>query len=225
MGAFCIRVSAVDAGRFDRVNPGRNELRKAETHRKIAVAANALFLEKGYAATSMEEIATSADVAIRTLYLHFESKAAILLDFFDTWLNEFVRLVGERPAGERLDDTVGRALATMTTNGWDDHRTVDEIPVLHPVLEFIGGGAPEIAGHVMQRWVAAQDALTDRFRATAGADADDPGPRIDAVAVFATWMVSVLEFRTHFATGGTGPSLLDAGTVAIRAYVDGLGPR
>lgn len=207
------------------MTPGRNELRKAETHRKIAAAANALFLEKGYAATSMDEIATSADVAIRTLYLHFESKAAILLDFFDTWLNEFIRLMGERPAGERLDDTLARTLETMTSNGWDDNKKVDEVSVLHPVLEFIGGGSPEIAGHIMQRWVAAQDVLTDRFRATAGVDADDPGPRIDAVAVFATWMVSVLEFRTHFANGGTGPSTHDAGSVAIRAYVEGIGPR
>ena len=204
---------------------GRNEQRKAETRRKIAVAANDLFLEKGYAGTSMEEIAAAADVAIRTLYLHYDSKAAILLDFFDAWLDEFIRLMGERPVGERLDDTLARTLLTMTSNGWDDNKKVDEVSVLHPVLEFIGGGAPEIAGHIMQRWVAAQDLLTERFRATAGVPADDPGPRIDAVAVFATWMVSVLEFRTHFASGGTGPSTHDAGSVAIRAYVDGLGPQ
>ncbi|WP_395639502.1 TetR/AcrR family transcriptional regulator [Pseudolysinimonas sp.] len=205
--------------------PGRNELRKAETRRKISAAANVLFLDKGYTGTSMEEIAAAADVAIRTLYLHFESKAAILLDFFDAWLDEFVRLMGERPAGERLDDTLARTLTTMTSNGWDDNKKVDEVTVLHPVLEFIGGGAPEIAGHIMQRWVAAQEVLTDRFRATAGATDDDPRPRVDAAAVFATWMVSVLEFRTHFANGGTGPSTHDAGSVAIRTFVDGLGPR
>lgn len=102
----------------------RYERRKAETRRRIRTAAHALFLEKGYAGTSMEDISVAAEVAIRTLYLHFDSKAAILLDYFDSWLDEFVRLVGERAPGERLDVAVDRALATMRAGGWDDDRTI-----------------------------------------------------------------------------------------------------
>lgn len=202
---------------------GRYTQRKAETRRRIRTAAHALFLEKGYAGTSMEDISVAAEVAIRTLYLHFDSKAAILLDYFDSWLDEFVRLVGERAAGERLDVAVDRALATMRADGWDDDRTLDRVPTMPPVLEFIGSGAPEIAGHLMQRWVAAQDRLTELFRAASGADPDDPAARIEASAVFAAWMTAVLHFRARFGTASLAPSSHDIGSQAIRAYVEGLG--
>ena len=208
------------------VAPGRNERRKAETRGKITRAANALFLERGYTATSMEDISREADVAIRTIYLHFESKAAVLLAYFDDWLDEFVRVVGERPAGERLDETLARALGELNASErWDDDKRVEDVTVLHPVLEFIGGGAPEISGHLMQRWVAAQDVLTERFRASAGLSADALEPRIDAVAVFAIWMASVLDFRERFANGSTGGSTHDVGTIMARALVEGLPAR
>ena len=206
--------------------PGRNERRKAETRRKITDAANALFLEKGYAGTSMEDISREADVAIRTIYLHFDSKAAVLLAHFDEWLDEFVRVVGERPAGEPLDATLARTLAELkAAERWDDDKRVEDVSVLHPVLEFIGAGAPEISGHILQRWVAAQDELTERFRASSGLPVDALEPRIDASAVFAIWMTSVLDFRERFANGTTGGSTHDVGAVTARAFVEGLPPR
>jgi hypothetical protein len=74
----------------------------------------------------------------------------------------------------------------------------------------------------MQRWVAAQDELTERFRASAGLPDDALEPRIDAAAVFAIWMTSVLDFRERFANGGMGGSTHDVGAVTARAFVDGL---
>lgn len=202
------------------------EQRKAETRAKITRAANALFLERGYAATSMDDISREADVAIRTIYLHFESKAAVLLAYFDEWLEEFIRVVGERPAGERLDETVARALAHLkATERWDDDKRVEDVSALHPVLEFIGSGAPEIAGHMMQRWVAATDVLTESFRASSGAAPDAVEPRIDATAVFAIWMTAVLDFRERFASGTAGGSTHDVGSLTAQAFVAGLPAR
>ena len=37
----------------------------------------------------MEDISVAADVAVRTIYLHFDSKAAVLLTGFDDWLDDF----------------------------------------------------------------------------------------------------------------------------------------
>lgn len=204
------------------VSSPRNERRKAATRARIILAANTLFQERGYAATSMEDISTAADVAIRTIYLHFESKAAVLLAYFDDWLAEFVRLVGERPAGESVDDAVERALGALAASGWDDDKRTDEVSTLPPVLEFIGSGSPEIAGHMLQRWVAAQDELTERFRAASGSAADDLAPRVDATAVFAAWVTAILDFRARFATGVAGGSSHEVGLCAIRAFADGI---
>jgi len=207
------------------VGPGRNEQRKAETREKIVRAAHLLFVERGYAATSMEDIARAADVAIRTIYLRFESKAAVLLAYHDVWLEAFVRLVVEHRRNAPLDVAVRRALDALVDAELGSDRRIEEVAVLPPILEFVGAGNPEIAGHMLHGWVAAQDELTLGFREIAGAAADDPQPRFEASAVFAAWMTAVLDFRERFASRTPGDSSHDLGARAIRAFVEGLAPR
>lgn len=58
---------------------GRRERRKQDVHRRIRGAALELFHEKGYEATTVEEIAERADVAKGTFFNHFPRKDALLL--------------------------------------------------------------------------------------------------------------------------------------------------
>src|SRR5690349_15966702 len=46
----------------------------------IKEAATGLFLEKGYQATSMDEIAAAAQVSKQTIYTHFVNKEALFAD-------------------------------------------------------------------------------------------------------------------------------------------------
>lgn len=203
---------------------GRNDRRKARTRAQIITAANTLFHERGYAATSMEQIAIAADVAPRTIYLHFESKAAVIMAYFDDWLAEFVRLVALRELGEGVDDAVERALATMRADGWDDDNHIEDVAVLPPGVAFIGDDNPEIAGHMLHRWVAAQDELTERFRAATGAMPDAVEPRLEATAVFSAWLATLLDFRERFRTAREGDSTHEVGVAAIRAFARGIRP-
>lgn len=205
--------------------PHRNVRRKAETRRRIIAAANSLFGAKGYAATSMDDISVAADVAIRTIYLHFDSKAAVLLAHFEEWLAEFVRLFAERPLGEPLDVMTQHVLEIMAEEGWNDNLTVAQMAVLHPVVEFIGDGEPEIAGKILHGWVRAQNDLAEIFRQRAGEPADSVAPRVEAAAVFAVWMASILTMRENFLAHATSFELSshDVGEVAMRAMVNGLG--
>jgi AcrR family transcriptional regulator len=62
----------------------RREIAAAETQRVIVTAATALFLEKGYSATSMGDVAREAGVAVQTIYNAVGSKRDLLsraLDF------------------------------------------------------------------------------------------------------------------------------------------------
>ncbi|HZU72363.1 MAG TPA: helix-turn-helix domain-containing protein [Acidimicrobiales bacterium] len=52
--------------------------RRRETTRRVVEAAEGLFLERGYLATTMGDIAAAAGVAVQTLYLALGSKMAIL---------------------------------------------------------------------------------------------------------------------------------------------------
>jgi AcrR family transcriptional regulator len=57
-------------------SPHRRE-QAAGTRRKVVEAAQALFLERGYAATTMAEIARAAGVVVETVYRSFGSKASL----------------------------------------------------------------------------------------------------------------------------------------------------
>ncbi len=60
------------------VKRDRRAVRKAETEMRLVQAATALFVARGYAATTLADVAEHADVAPRTLYLHFATKADLL---------------------------------------------------------------------------------------------------------------------------------------------------
>jgi AcrR family transcriptional regulator len=63
----------------DPVKRDRRAQRRVETESRLVDAATVLFVENGYAATALSDVAEHADVAPRTLYLHFPTKAALLL--------------------------------------------------------------------------------------------------------------------------------------------------
>lgn len=59
---------------------GRRERKKEETRQAILAAASELFKEKGYEATSVDEIVNRADIVKGTFYYHFESKEQVLVN-------------------------------------------------------------------------------------------------------------------------------------------------
>lgn len=67
-------------GAIDHSEPpvGRRERRKLEMRAKILDAARTLFTERGFQATTVDEIARLADVAPATFFNHFQSKSALL---------------------------------------------------------------------------------------------------------------------------------------------------
>lgn len=71
----------------------------------IVLAALDLFTRYGYRKTSIDDIARAAQVAKRTVYLHFENKAAVFLAILE-YLSDQVRqgcLAAERMSGTAVD--------------------------------------------------------------------------------------------------------------------------
>ena len=66
-------------------SPRRRE-QAAATRREILGAAQRLFEENGYAATTMAAIAEEAGVALKTVYLAFETKSGLIRALWDTLL-------------------------------------------------------------------------------------------------------------------------------------------
>lgn len=57
---------------------GREASSRGDTRQRILDVAARLFTEKGYAATSVRDIAKALGIANPSLYYHFKSKAEIL---------------------------------------------------------------------------------------------------------------------------------------------------
>jgi AcrR family transcriptional regulator len=96
--------------RYD--SPRRRE-QAAATRRQILDAAQRLFEEQGYVATSMSAIASEAGVALKTVYVAFETKAGVLRALWNLLLRgdeapvpvaerSWYRAVIEEPDPERV---------------------------------------------------------------------------------------------------------------------------
>src|SRR5437879_13615860 len=92
-------------------SPHRRE-QAAATRREILAAAQRLFEQQGYAATTMAAIAAEAGVALKTVYVAFETKSGVLRALWHLLLRgdednvpvaerEWYRAVLEEPDPER----------------------------------------------------------------------------------------------------------------------------
>jgi AcrR family transcriptional regulator len=87
-----------------RYNSPRREEQAAATRRAILEAAQRLFEKDGYAATTMAAIAEEAAVALKTVYVAFETKSGVLRALWNMTLRGDLEdtPVGERPAFREL---------------------------------------------------------------------------------------------------------------------------
>lgn len=67
--------------------PTRSDRRKAATSAAIMTAAERHFLDKGFHGTTIEDVATDADVATGSIYVHFGSKEGLYLALIERALH------------------------------------------------------------------------------------------------------------------------------------------
>lgn len=67
----------------------KKQLQSEQTKKKVAEAARALFVNKGYGATSIEDIAEATGSSKGNIYYHFKSKEGLFLYLIDEWDHEW----------------------------------------------------------------------------------------------------------------------------------------
>jgi len=95
------------------VQSGRRERKKAATRQKIADTALRLFLERGYEAVGIREIAAEADVAVTTLFSHFASKEALVFEQDADFEHRLAQAVSDRAPDEPLMPALRREIHAM----------------------------------------------------------------------------------------------------------------
>jgi AcrR family transcriptional regulator len=122
--------------------------RARATRLRILTSAQALFIERGYPTTTMDEIAAAASVAVQTVYYIFKTKSLLLRDAVDlagagrpdeppvarrAWLQEAMT----EPSGDR-------ALAIAVEHGVDIYARVAP---LWPALRAASVTDPDVDGY------------------------------------------------------------------------------
>lgn len=154
--------------------------KKQQTRRAIVEAAGRLFAERGFRATSVDDIAAAANVSRRTVFTYFASKSDLLLVHADELVEGFVDAIGEWRPGTSLGPLCHR-VALETLPGLvalfyptDDARDA-ELTRMHEKLLARARG----------RWIDWEDGLASSIRETGGYPSDDPRPRLAAGLVLA----------------------------------------
>jgi len=96
----------------------RRASRKLQTFRRIQEEAMRLFLDKGYDATTVEEVAAAAGVSHMTVYRHFPTKEALVLT--DEWDALVPAAIRDRPPGEGPLDAIEGAFIDLLSDVSDD---------------------------------------------------------------------------------------------------------
>jgi AcrR family transcriptional regulator len=131
------------------------DLRRGGSREAIVAAAERLFLERGFGAVSMDELAEAAGVARRTLYNQFANKEEI---FREMLLNVSHQLEDTFPPGIETQGEVDDVLRLIARTILDLHR--------HP--EYLGFLRMVVADSRQFPWIAEEfaavmDPLTERL--------------------------------------------------------------
>ncbi|MGA2502810.1 MAG: TetR/AcrR family transcriptional regulator [Anaerolineales bacterium] len=113
------------------------------THQVIIESAYTLFLEQGYAATSMRQIAERSGLALGGIYNHFASKDAIFSDLIIAKhpFHEILPLLQDAP-GETVEEFVRNAARSMVG---ELGRRPDFVKFLYiELVEFNGRDVPKM---------------------------------------------------------------------------------
>jgi AcrR family transcriptional regulator len=165
------------------------ERRRYRTRRTIQAQALRLFAEKGFQATTIEEIAAAAEVAPRTFFRYFPTKEEVV--FWSEYQPTFARFVATRPDDEPAMEALHHGIvdALGAIHDQDGERMLERIrlafrtPALHPRMRQQQAG-----------WAAAvAEILADRL----GERPDNLEVRTIAAAVAAALFVAIEEWQAQ----------------------------
>src|ERR1700733_13760416 len=98
--------------------------KKERTRRQLAEAAGELFSERGYAATTIDDIAAAVDVSPRTFFRYFPTKEDLVVALGATSLDLFLDALRSRPLDESLQVAVAAAVEQSLAPGWEETERV-----------------------------------------------------------------------------------------------------
>src|SRR5215831_4723406 len=202
--------------------PGLRERKKQRTRALIADTALRLFLERGFEAVTITEIAQAADVDAKTIYNYFPSKPDLVFKRLEAFEQALLDAVRERQVGESILAAFARFVLDMqgllAEEEASEHlRAINQMIVASPAL----------LAHEEQVFASFTASLAVLIAEETGARADDVQPAVVAGALIG-FHRSLVDYVRRGTLAGTpnrklARDLQRQGKAALAGLEHGLG--
>jgi len=183
---------------------GLRARKKRLLRQHLSDTATELFLERGFDAVRVSEVALACGVSEKTVYNYFPSKESLVLDRWDGTMAALRSGLAD-PAVTPVEAAVRilsdelRALTSWLAAQDDPAAAAEQVQRFGALIR----NTPALRAHQRnmtdQLIAAAAEVLAARTRR----NSDDPEPVIAATALLGLWQVQAISLTTHLASGAT----------------------
>jgi AcrR family transcriptional regulator len=146
---------------------GRRQRKNAQTRASLADAALRLFLEKGYDAVTVKEIADAVDISVPTVFNHVpDGKEALIFDDGTERRENLLAAVRERADGQSVMAALQEFIAGRGPF------VADSTPEFRRRTDLIMT-TPALRGYTRKLWISCEEPLADAIATELGRPPDD----------------------------------------------------
>ncbi len=207
---------------------GLRERKKRLMRQQLSDTATEMFLERGFGAVRVSEVAAACGVSEKTVFNYFPTKESLLLDRWDSTMSALrdglrdPALAPVEAALRILDDELGALLSWL--GGQDDTAAATAAVQRFGVLVR---STPSLRAHQRDMVDQLVTVAADVLAARAGLRPDAPEPQIAAVALLGLWDVQFRALRRYLDGSCSPAQVHEAVTAEVRRAArllsDGLG--
>jgi len=191
-----------------RPDEGLRERKKRQTRQRISDVATALFVNRGFDAVTVAEIADKVGVSEKTIYNYFPTKESLVFDQTDEEMTGLAAALRDRAPGVSPTAAIVAKLKTSSA------RFTDSVEDLR--LDFLPRFGAMVRGNAALRAAWAEhrnrlvDAITEILASEAGVDPGEPEPVVAARSLVSIVELLYESILRRIAQGLTGAALRDA---------------
>lgn len=204
---------------------GLRERKKRQMRRRLSDTATSMFMERGFDAVRVAEIAEACGVSEKTVFNYFPTKEALILDRWDATTASVRAVLARRdltPVAACLH-ILSEELGALT--GWLDAQD-DRAQAVESILRFgaLLRSTPALRAHQHDATAELTAVIAELLAERAGLNAGDPEPRIAATALVGLWEVQARSLREHLGADLTPTRIRQAVTADVQraaSVIDG----
>ncbi len=174
------RAKPLSSGEKTPAGPGLRERKQQQTRERLKRAAMALFLERGFEAATIDDIAAAADVSRRSFFHYFASKEDVVAAWQEDAAAALVAGILARPADESMLTAAENAIAAAV-------KRID--PTEAAAMSRLKRDNPALHARDQLKYEKLERALADGLAQRAGRKSDRLKARL--VAMIATGAMRV----------------------------------